>query len=73
VERRRQVIGSPMLRDEAVCGSPEMVVDRLAELERDGADTVYIHFYDTDDLDHVRLLGAEVLPKVQAGASGHGR
>ena len=67
VERRRQVIGSPMLRDEAVCGSPEMVVDRLAELERDGADTVYIHFYDIDDLDHVRLLGAEVVPKVQAG------
>jgi F420-dependent oxidoreductase-like protein len=73
VERRRQVIGSPMLRDEAVCGSPEMVVDRLAELERDGADTVYVHFYDIDDLDHVRLLGAEVLPKVQTGDTGHGR
>jgi F420-dependent oxidoreductase-like protein len=62
--RRQQVIGSPFLAAEAVRGSPEMVVDRLAELRADGADTVYFHIYDIDDLDHVRLLGAEVLPKV---------
>ncbi len=65
-DRRAQVIGSGMLRDEAVCGTPETVVARLAELEADGADTVYFHIYDIDDLDHVRLLGAEVLQKVRS-------
>ena len=63
VDRRRRVIGAPMLLSEAVCGSPEMVVERLAGLEADGADTVYFHIYDIDDLDHVRLLGEQVLPK----------
>jgi hypothetical protein len=29
-----------------------------------GADTVYFHLYDVTDLDHVRLLGVEVLPKL---------
>ena len=29
-----------------------------------GADTVYFHLYDVTDLDHVRLLGREVLPQV---------
>jgi F420-dependent oxidoreductase-like protein len=64
--RRKQAIGSPFLVREAVCGSPEAVADRLAELRDDGADTVYFHIYDIDDLDHVLLLGAEVLPKVHS-------
>jgi F420-dependent oxidoreductase-like protein len=62
-ERRRQVIGAPLLLAEAVCGTPQAVVDRLGALHADGADTVYFHIYDIDDLDHVRLLGEEVLPK----------
>ena len=37
---------------------------RLAELHAAGADTVYFHLYDVTDLDHVRLLGREVLPQV---------
>jgi F420-dependent oxidoreductase-like protein len=64
VGRRRQVIGSPFLLGEAVCGGPEAVVERIAGLQADGADTIYFHIYDIDDLDHIRLLGQQVLPKV---------
>jgi F420-dependent oxidoreductase-like protein len=64
VDRRAETIRSPMLRDAAVCGPPAAVADRLAELAADGADTVYFHIYDIDDLDHVRLLGEQVLPHV---------
>ena len=35
-----------------------------AELHAAGAGTVYFHLYDVTDLDHVRLLGREVLPQV---------
>jgi Coenzyme F420-dependent N5,N10-methylene tetrahydromethanopterin reductase and related flavin-dependent oxidoreductases len=47
-----------------VTGTPGDVLGRLAELHAAGADTVYFHLYDVTDLDHVRLLGREVLPQV---------
>ena len=34
------------------------------DMARAGADTVYLHLYDVADLDHVRLLGREVLPRL---------
>jgi hypothetical protein len=40
------------------------VTVRLAELAQAGADTVYVHLYDVADLDHIRLLGREVLPQL---------
>ncbi len=61
-DRRAEAIGAPRLRDAAACGPPEAVAERVAELAADGADTVYFHIYDIDDLDHVRLLGEQVLP-----------
>jgi F420-dependent oxidoreductase-like protein len=47
-----------------VTGTPSDIIGRLAELRAAGADTVYFHLYDVTDLDHVRLLGAEVLPQL---------
>ena len=64
VDRRAESIGSPALREAAAIGGPQAVVDRLAELAADGVDTIYLHFYDIDDVDHVRLLGEQVLPHV---------
>lgn len=64
VERRKQIIGSQVLLDAAACGGPDVVIDRLAELGAEGADTLYLHIYDIDDLDHVRLIGEQVLPKL---------
>ena len=47
-----------------VTGTPGNVLGRLAELQAAGADTVNFHLYDVADLDHVRLLGREVLPQL---------
>ena len=55
--------GARMLGMGGVTGAPGDVADRLAELRAAGADTVYFHLYDVSDLDHVRLLGREVLPQ----------
>jgi len=47
-----------------VTGDPGDVTGRVAELAQAGADTVYFHLYDVADLDHIRLLGREVLPQL---------
>jgi F420-dependent oxidoreductase-like protein len=61
VTRRAEVIGSELIRRYAVIGSPALVADRVEDLRKAGADTVYFHIYDIEDLDHVALLGAEVV------------
>jgi F420-dependent oxidoreductase-like protein len=62
IERRGEIVGSPMLRDAAVIGPPAALTDRIADLAKAGADTVYLHIFDIHDLDHIALIGAEVLP-----------
>ncbi|HEX6470672.1 MAG TPA: LLM class F420-dependent oxidoreductase [Streptosporangiaceae bacterium] len=62
VDRRMESIGSPRLREAAASGPPEAIAERLAELAAAGADTIYFHIYDIHDVDHVRLLGEQVLP-----------
>lgn len=66
--RRAAVMGSDFIRDNAVAGSPAAVTDALAGLAEAGADTVYLHIYDVHDLDHLALIGAEVLPHVMPAA-----
>lgn len=63
-DRRREVMRSPRIKEAAACGTPDVVLDRLAGIEALGADTVYFHIFDIDDLDHIRLLGEEVVAKV---------
>jgi F420-dependent oxidoreductase-like protein len=61
--RRAETIAAPPLRAEAVVGTPRTVADRIATLHADGVDTVYLfHLFDIGDLDHIRLIGAEVAP-----------
>lgn len=64
--RRAEALGEAgermLLR--GVTGTPSDVVDRIEQLAGDGVDTIYFHLYEVDDLDHIRLLGAEVLPRV---------
>ena len=64
VTRRRQTMSRGPLLDQAVCGSPEAVVEHLVQVAETGADTIYFHIFDVEDLDHLRLLGAEVLPRL---------
>ena len=63
--RRAEAIGRPTLVEAGVCGGPDAVVDRLGEIAETGAETVYFHIFDAADLDHVGLLGSEVLPRVR--------
>lgn len=63
---RLESLGPPGLRMLAngVVGTPSEVVGALQELSEAGAETVYLHIFDIDDLDHLRLMGSEVIPQV---------
>jgi alkanesulfonate monooxygenase SsuD/methylene tetrahydromethanopterin reductase-like flavin-dependent oxidoreductase (luciferase family) len=55
--------GERMLAN-GVVGTPSEVVGALEQLADAGAETVYLHIFDIDDLDHLRLIGSEVVPQV---------
>src|SRR5436190_13037428 len=63
VERRAAAIGRTI--DQlagAIAGTPAQVVDRVGEYRDGGAETIYFQVLDLHDLDHLRLLAAEVVP-----------
>jgi F420-dependent oxidoreductase-like protein len=64
VVRRAAAIGrdADELRANGAAGIPDEVVTRLRAFGDLGADTAYLQVLDLDDLDHIRLLGQEVLP-----------
>jgi F420-dependent oxidoreductase-like protein len=66
IERRAAAIGIPVpeLRESGACGTPEEVVERLAQWQDAGAGTLYLQIIDMEDVDHIRLLGSDVLRKV---------
>ena len=68
ISRRAAVIGREVdeLRTNGLCGTPAEIVDALASWAAAGASRCYLQVLDLDDLDHIALLGAEVL----AAASG---
>jgi len=64
VERRAAAIGREVgeLRANGVAGTPQEAVDKLAAYAEAGAERVYLQFLDLADLDHLRLVSAEVMP-----------
>ncbi len=64
--RRAQAIGRDPedLRRNAAAGTPEEVTARLLEYADAGAARAYLQVIDLDDLDHVALIAAEVLPRL---------
>jgi F420-dependent oxidoreductase-like protein len=66
LERRAAAIGQPLadLRAHAVAGTPAEVIDRIGQFGEIGADGVYLQVLDLDDIDHLELIAAEVLPQV---------
>ncbi len=69
-ERRAAIVGSSRIRESMLIGPPELLSERIADLAEVGADTVYLHIFDIHDLDHIALIGAEVIPEL-ATAGGH--
>jgi alkanesulfonate monooxygenase SsuD/methylene tetrahydromethanopterin reductase-like flavin-dependent oxidoreductase (luciferase family) len=52
------------LRDSGFTGTPAEVVEKIGAYAAIGADRVYLQVLDMDDLEHIALLAAEVLPHV---------
>lgn len=64
VERRAAVIGRSVdnLTEHGLCGTPDQVLAKLATYAEAGAGRLYLQFLTLDDIDHLELIGAEVLP-----------
>ena len=56
------------VRAGGMAGTPGEIVDRIGDYAKAGADCLYLQVLDLADLDHVGLLGAEVLPQVSKAA-----
>ncbi|TYL55699.1 LLM class F420-dependent oxidoreductase [Nocardioides sp. BGMRC 2183] len=66
IARRAARIGREVdeLRANGLAGTPEEVVDKIGRFGELGAQRIYLQTLDLDDLDHLRLVAEEVLPKV---------
>ena len=52
------------LRENGAAGTPDEVAARIREYGAAGASRIFLQVLDVHDLDHVALLGAEVLPQL---------
>jgi F420-dependent oxidoreductase-like protein len=66
IARRAEAIGESVddLRRDGLAGTPQEIVDRIGEFAALGSQRIYLQTLDVHDLDHVRLLAAEVMPHV---------
>ena len=64
VARRAERIGRevPELRENGLAGTPNELVDRIGRFAEAGAERMYLQMLDMDDLEHLDLVAAEVLP-----------
>lgn len=64
IARRAAAIGREVdeLRANGLAGTPAEVVDRIGAYAATGASRVYLQVLDLSDLDHLRLVAAEVAP-----------
>jgi F420-dependent oxidoreductase-like protein len=68
IARRAAAIGREVdeLREHGLTGTPEEVAAKIAEFAEVGAERVYLQVLDLDDVAHLELIAAEVLPAVSA-------
>ena len=66
VTRRAASIGRQPdeLRKNGAAGTPAEVIEALGRWKEAGAETAYLQVLDVDDLDHLDLIAAEVMPHV---------
>ena len=67
IARRAKAIGREVdeLRANGLCGTPAEISARLADFATVGVQRCYLQVLDLTDLDHVRLLAADVLPNAK--------
>jgi F420-dependent oxidoreductase-like protein len=65
LQRRKESLGAPGARLLAagVVGTAGDVIAAIENLAAQGADTVYFHLYGPGDVEHIRLLGSEVVSR----------
>ena len=66
VKQRAEAIGRDVedLKANAIAGTPAEVVDRLGQFAAVGSQRQYVQIMDLQDLAHLDLIAAEVLPQV---------
>jgi len=66
LKRRAAAIGrkADELADNGVAGTPDEVVRKISKFAELGAERMYLQVLDLQDLDHLELIAAEVLPRV---------
>jgi F420-dependent oxidoreductase-like protein len=66
VERRAKAIGRDKdeLRENGLAGTPDEVVDKIGRYADLGSERLYLQVLDLTDLDHLRLVAADVMPRV---------
>ena len=57
-------VKSALPPEDPVVGSPEQLVDRIGEFAAIGTQRVHLRLIDLADLDHLELIAAEVLPRL---------
>lgn len=75
IARRAAAIGRDVaeLRTNGLTGTPAEVVDKIGRYADLGAQRIYLQTLDLADLDHLRLVAAEVMPHVTSGGAALGR
>ncbi len=65
-KRRAAAIGQEpaALREHGLAGSPAELVDKIGQFAGIGAERIYLQVLDLDDIEHLELIAAEVLPHV---------
>jgi F420-dependent oxidoreductase-like protein len=66
VRRRADAIGRDVddLRENGLAGTPDEVVERIRGFEELGSERIYLQTLDLNDLDHLELVAAEVVPQL---------
>jgi F420-dependent oxidoreductase-like protein len=67
IERRAQRIGREVseLRDHGLAGTVDEVVEKIQSFANVGAQRIYLQVLDLSDLDHLRLVAEQVMPRVK--------
>ena len=66
VAARAEKVGQPVehMKQNALCGSPAEVVDRIGTYGELGVTTTYLQLHDFADVDQLELIASEVMPQL---------
>jgi len=67
LRRRAEATGYPVdrLREIGLCGSPAEMVDKIGEFAQTGTSRIHMQVLDLNDLDHLDLIAAEIMPQLR--------